>query len=106
MHLPTTRAIPRPALCRRAVAIPELNCSAVVHARTGIVDALGTVAAYGPCTAILRLNHRRRIEVVACINRLGEAQVLPLGPIERDCESAPKGNGALRDGARRSSEWR
>src|SRR5262249_1841545 len=76
-------AVPRPALRARAVARPALDRGAVVRTRTRVVDALTTVAADWPGVPVLRLDHRGRVEVVAGVDRLGEAQVLPLGPVER-----------------------
>ena len=69
-------AVPRPALPTPAVAHPDLYRGAVGRTRAVVVDALAAVAANWPGFPVLRLDHRGRVEVVASVDRLGEAQVV------------------------------
>src|SRR5215831_14017422 len=65
-------AVPRPALCVRTITRPDLDRGSVARARTRIVNALAAVVADRPGTSVLRLDHRRRVDVVAGVDRLGE----------------------------------
>src|ERR1700722_14243580 len=76
-------AIPGPALRARPVAGEKLNRSAVVCARAGVVDAFAGGAEDWTRATILRLCDGGRVEVVTGVDRLREAEVLALGPVER-----------------------
>src|SRR6516162_2453888 len=61
-------AVPSPALRASGVARPNLNCGAIVRAGTGVVDAVAPTSQDRPGAPVLRLNHRRRVEVVARVD--------------------------------------
>ena len=75
--------VPRPTLRARAVTVPELDRGTAVRACTGVVDTLTTIAADRSGASVLPLDYRWCVEVITGVDRLGEAQVLPLGPVER-----------------------
>jgi hypothetical protein len=76
-------ATPCPTLRDGGVACPDLDHRAIICAGVGVIDALATIAQNRSGAAVPRLDYRRRIEVVACVDRLGETQVLAFGPVQR-----------------------
>jgi hypothetical protein len=61
-------AVPCPVLRAGAVARPDLDRGAAVRASACVVDALAAIAADRPGIPVLRLDYRRRVEVVAGVN--------------------------------------